>query len=48
LRKGDCWDNARDQGRRDLFGYIDGFYDPRRLLPALGYISPADMERRAA
>jgi len=33
---------------RDLFGYIEGFYDPRRLHSALGYISPAEMERRAA
>ena len=39
---------TRDQARRDLFGYIEGFYNPRRLHSALGYISPADMERRAA
>ena len=34
--------------RRDLFGYIEGFYNSRRLHSALGYISPAEMERRAA
>jgi transposase InsO family protein len=39
---------TRDQARRDLFGYIEGFYNPRRLHSALGYISPADMERRTA
>ena len=39
---------TRDQARRDLFGYIEGFYNSRRLHSALGYISPADMERRAA
>lgn len=39
---------TRDQARRDLFQYIEGFYNPRRLHSALGYISPAEMERRAA
>ena len=39
---------TRDQARRDLFQYIEGFYNPRRLHSALGYISPADAERRAA
>ncbi len=36
------------EARRDLFGYIEGFYNPRRLHSALGYISPAEAERRAA
>lgn len=31
---------TRDQARRDLFGYIEGFYNPRRLHSSLGYISP--------
>jgi putative transposase len=39
---------TRDQARRDLFGYIKGFYSPRRLRSSLGYISPAEAERRAA
>lgn len=39
---------TRDQARRDLFQYIEGIYNPRRLHSALGYISPADAERRAA
>jgi len=39
---------TRAEARRDLFGYIEGFYNPRRLHSALGYISPAEMERRAA
>ena len=38
----------RDHARRDLFGYIEGFYNPRRLHSALGYICPAEAERRAA
>lgn len=28
--------------------YVEGFYNSRRLHSALGYIRPADMERRAA
>ncbi len=36
------------KARRDLFGYAEGFYNPRRLRSARGYIGPADMERRAA
>ncbi len=39
---------TRDVARRDLFGYIEGFYNSRRLHSALGYRSPADMERMAA
>ncbi len=38
----------RAEARRDLFRYIEGFYNPRRLHSALGYISPAELERRAA
>lgn len=39
---------TRAEARRDLFGYIEGFYNSRRLHSALGYLSPAEMERRAA
>jgi hypothetical protein len=39
---------TRDEARRDLFGYIEGFYNPRRVHSALGYISPAEAKRRAA
>lgn len=37
-RKGDCRDNVP----------MEGFYNPRRLQSALGHISPAEAERRAA
>jgi putative transposase len=39
---------TRAEARRDLFAYIEGFYNSRRLHSALGYRSPADMERMAA
>ncbi len=35
---------TRDEARRDLFAYIEGFYNSRRLHSAIGYRSPADME----
>jgi putative transposase len=39
---------TRDQARRDLFRYMEDFYNPRRLHSTLGYLSPEEMERRAA
>ncbi len=39
---------TRADARRDLFGYIEGFYNSRRLHSSLDYISPAEAERRAA
>jgi putative transposase len=39
---------TKDQARRDLFAYIEGFYNPHRLHSALGYLSPAEMERAVA
>lgn len=34
--------------RRDLLKSIEGLYNPRRLHSSLGYVSPAEAERRAA
>ncbi len=39
---------TKEQARRDLFAYIEGFYNTHRLHSALGYLSPAEMERAAA
>ena len=33
---------TQDEARRDLLGYIEAFYNPRRLHSALDYISPAE------
>ena len=39
---------TRAEARRDLFGWIEGWYNTHRLHSALGYRSPAAMERMAA
>ncbi|SFH78519.1 Integrase core domain-containing protein [Albimonas pacifica] len=39
---------TRGEARRDLFAYIEGFCNSRRLHSGTGYRSPADMERMAA
>jgi putative transposase len=40
--------SSRDAARRDLFAYIEGYYNRQRLHSALGYITPEQAERRAA
>lgn len=37
---------TRGAARRAIFEYIEGFYNPRRRHSALGYLSPAEWERR--
>ncbi|MGY0778863.1 IS3 family transposase, partial [Azospirillum argentinense] len=34
--------------KRDLFGYIEGYYNRQRLHSAIGYITPEQAERQAA
>ena len=35
---------TRDQAKRDIFAYIEGFYNQTRRHSAIGYISPIEME----
>ncbi len=37
---------TRDEARRDVFAYIETFYNPRRLHQSLGYVSPMTFEQR--
>lgn len=39
---------TRAQAQHDIFAYIEGFYNRTRLHSSIGYISPIDMERKAA
>ncbi len=36
------------EAQRDIFAYIEGFYNRTRLHSAIGYISPIEMEKKAA
>jgi putative transposase len=42
-----CYE-SRDAARRDLFAYIEGYYNRQRLHSAIGYITPDEAERQAA
>jgi putative transposase len=37
---------TRDEARRDLFGYIEGYYNRQRIHSALGYLTPEQAERQ--
>jgi putative transposase len=39
---------TREQASRDIFAYIEGFYNQTRRHSAIGYISPIEMELKAA
>ena len=49
--KTECFDNfghgipaTRQEARQTIFGYLELFYNPKRLHSALGYCSPAEFE----
>lgn len=42
-----CW-ATRDEARRDLFAYIEGYYNRKRIHSALGYITPEQAERNTS
>ena len=39
---------SRDEARRDLFAYIETYYNRQRLHSALGYRAPEQAELQAA
>ena len=38
---------TRAEAKRDIFAYIEGFYNRTRRHSAIGYISPIEMELKA-
>jgi transposase InsO family protein len=39
---------TRDEARRELFAYMEGYYNRQRIHSALGYVTPEQAERRLA
>ncbi len=39
---------TRDEARRALFAYVEGYYNRQRIHSALGYLTPEQAERRMA
>jgi len=39
---------GRDAARRDLFAYIEGYYNRQRIHSAIGYITPEQAEAKSA
>ena len=39
---------TREEARRDLFDYIEGYYNRQRIHSALGYLTPEQAERTAS
>lgn len=37
---------TRDEARFEIFGYIEGCYNPHRRHSSLGNLSPAEFDRR--
>jgi putative transposase len=40
--------NTRAEAQRDIFAFIEGFYNRTRIHSAIGYIAPIEMELKAA
>jgi len=39
---------TKEEAKRDLFKYIEGYYNSRRIHSAIGYITPMQREDQAA
>jgi putative transposase len=40
--------HTRDEASRDIFAFIEGFYNRQRVHHSLGYLSPLEFERRVS
>jgi hypothetical protein len=41
-----CRFKTQVEARNEVFGFIEGFYNPRRRHSSIGYLSPIEYERR--
>ena len=41
-------DRTRDDASREIFAFIEGFYNRQRLHQSLGYLTPLEFERRVS
>ena len=39
---------TRDDASREIFAFIEGFYNRQRLHQSLGYLTPLEFERRVS
>jgi putative transposase len=39
--------NTHDEARRELFAYIDDYYNRQRIHSAIGYVTPGQAEQMA-
>jgi transposase InsO family protein len=39
---------TREEARRDLFSYVEGYYNRARMHSALGYLTPEEAEMSMA
>jgi putative transposase len=39
---------TKEDAKRDLFAYIEGYYNTRRIHSSIGYLTPIEMEQNAA
>jgi putative transposase len=40
--------NTHDEAWRDLFAYIEGYYNRQRIHSAIGYVTPEQAQQMAA
>ena len=45
---GGCLYHARQEAHKEIFAYLEGFYNRSRRHSTLGYLSPVEFEQQAS